>query len=530
MTHYVITHRISLLVALALMVAGVSMRSLGLDLDFWGDEAWWATRLNNEPVTNFMFRPVAYMWLCKQLALLGGNDLWLRLPSYVASIGTLLCLYLASGQLYRYRLSALVVLAIAVVHPKLIVFAKEFKPYATEIFIHSALLWWALRCVNNGRATRPFIITCLCSIPFCYNIVFLLPCFMWVFGSAQIKQTGAHLAQWLTSYYQSRRLFTVLVISAALVGLLLLVSPWLEGIATRRQFWGSKYDTFPIDLNAAQLVYWYFKKTVALVIEPSQLHGQYTLLKLLFSGLFGCLAALGALALARRKQHQQLLLLLGTLAALMLANVLSVWPYGAFRTNLFLIPSMLLLFGLGLDSLLRPPQLRLTVTCSLLLLTINFVPTNATPIRYKMASDGAPSPQHTEALAIIHNRYQRGDSTRNIIIGDWHSWQPIDYYLHHATGNPIFPALAQQVELIRGPLNNSAKLLQRIDAIRLEASARGQRTRVWVVVTKLKRFGSIEHSAIIRRHRVFKAEVAQHDQQYHPLILELLFDPKLTPL
>ena len=192
-TNHVPLRYANLLPILLLIATGAQFRSWGITLDFWGDEAWWASRLHREPITDVMFRPVGYMWLCKQLGTLVGNDLWFRLPSYLASIGTLIIIYLASGQIYKNRITCLTILFISALHPKLIVFAKEFKPYSTEIFLHCFLLYWALRCSRARVFPLAFFVACIASIPFCYNIIFLFPGLLWLLVAEQAKAMAKNI-------------------------------------------------------------------------------------------------------------------------------------------------------------------------------------------------------------------------------------------------------------------------------------------------------------------------------------------------
>ena len=124
------THYLYIGAIVALLGVGLGIRTWGVlidPLDLWGDEAWWATLLESRSLLDLGFRPIGYMWICRQLLDLGSPEVMLRLPSWLAGFAALLFIYKSADLTFRSRAAVLFVLLLAAVNPYLVVFAKEFK-------------------------------------------------------------------------------------------------------------------------------------------------------------------------------------------------------------------------------------------------------------------------------------------------------------------------------------------------------------------------------------------------------------------
>jgi hypothetical protein len=495
-----------LFAVVVLIVVGAAVRAWGVlydPLDLWADEAWWAALLESRSLGDLGFRPVGYMWICRQLAELGSAEVMLRLPSLVAGVGALFFIW-RSGELgYRGRAAALFVLLLAVFHPKLIVFAKEFKPYSVEIFIYAALTCWAMACLRRGRATAAFVTASAIAIPFCYPVVFLYPGFALAFAGEKL----AAVRRWS----MRRRVYAALLVIPAL---LLLHAFMFErlGAAQSRWFWGSKYDVFPIDTGVLDGIGWYARKTWDLLSLP----GAQGAIPALAGALFALACIGGLIALARQKRNRELALLGSPLVVVALANILGYWPYGAFRANLFLLPGLLLIGGHALDWMAG--QARLRIASSVLVAAAFVAVCMVDPRSYgsKSIAHWAPSPQLTAVLDEIERRRRAGPGeTIDVILADWHSWRPIQYYLRD------YPDLRANARLVRGPLADAAELERQI-AGEVEASESVPRpTRLWLVITRLEPHRAVESARQVRELTVHRREFPTRDEHYHPVLLEL---------
>jgi hypothetical protein len=521
-------HRLQLpfLVALAvLLAAGIMMRSWGVlfgTLDFWGDEAWWAENLDEPFRLTTSIRPLGYLWICRELNLLGNPELFLRLPSYFAGIGILLCLCLTALRLYRGRLVILFIVLVAVLHPKLLVFAKEYKPYSLEAFVQCGLTLWAIACYQRGRVSAAFWITAGLALPFCYNVVFLYP--------AILLALAPRLRQWLgfkgiARYFSSSVERKVLLGVALAGGLACLAMYAAYGTNGHKLFWGAKYGVFPLDLGLVGTLLWYVRKTWLLLAMPGSLHEVTSLAEACVQTAFVAAYVVGVARLARQRRYAELALLCGPPAIAAFANMLGFWPYGDFRANLFLVPGALLVAGLGFDWLADLHRAKVLVWAGMLAFLLLSFPAGIDYYKWKWTREGAPSPQITQVLdELLVLQAQDSSVARNVIIADWHSWRTLRYYLgRHPQASKTYAVLRESTELVRGPLNELPELERLLVAQQRRASEDGHATRVWLVVTKLDRLAGIRATPLVQQYSVRQKDFATHDATYHPQLTELRF-------
>jgi hypothetical protein len=488
-----------------LLAAGCWIRGWGLfpvPLEFWADEAWWATLLQTGEYAHFGFRPAGYMWLCRELLELGSPELWLRLPSVLAGCAALVCLYKCAEWSTRSRAAVLFVLLLAIFHPKLVALAKEFKPYSVEVFVFAALTAWTLYCLRQGRGRSGLILATLLAIPFCYPVVFLYP------GIA-LALAGERLAI-------LRRLSPRQWVYGALVVLPLVVLFHFQlferlGAGPNRLLWGDKYDVFPLDTGLLSGVTWYVGKSWSLVTLPGALDAMPHAVLPLFGVAY--VAGIGILVAARR--WRELGLLATPLVAVTAANLLGYWPYGAFRANLFLIPGILLVIAQSVDWLATRERFRWVAYGAIACVLAVAVASGSGPYRTKRSVHWAASPQLTDVLADIdRRRRESSEDWSDLILADWHSWRPILFYL------PRKPEL-REVRLVPGPVADLATLELRLNAEVGDAVRESRATRIWLVVTRLDAHAAILESATVARHAHYCREFSPDDRNYHPVLVEL---------
>jgi hypothetical protein len=492
----------------ALLAIGIGIRSWGVlfdTLDLWADEAWWAALLESRSLLDFGFRPIGYMWICRQLLGLGDPGVMLRLPSWLAACAALIFIYKSAEFSLRSRAAVLFVLLVAVVQPNLVVFAKEFKPYSVEVFVYGALTFWALVCLRRDRASTGFLAAAIVAIPFCYPVVFLYPGLALAFA-------GERLAG-LRRLAMRQRVFGVLVVVSALMLLHAFLFELL-GAGYSRLFWGDKYDVFPIDTGFFGGLMWYAQKTWALLSLPGAIEGLHPYAR----SLFGIAYLGGVAALVAARRCRELALLCTPLAAAALANLLGYWPYGAFRANLFLIPGGLLVMGQGIDWLAAQRRMRFAGYALIVGVLAAACSVDPASYRTKSVAHWAAAPQLTEVLDDIERRRREDPGAwTDVIIADWHSWRPILFYLRE------YPDLRDRVRLVRGPLADVAKLEGQI-ATEVERAARERHpTRLWVIVTRLQPNGEIRSSRFVDESAVYVREFATRDPDYHPVLIEMRF-------
>lgn len=497
-------------VAVAALLLGIVFRSWGAvvsPLDFWADEAWWHANFVQRSLVQSGIRPIGYMWLSQVLMTFDAQELALRLPSWIAALGTLAFVALSARRLFTSRAVVAFVVALVALHPELILFAKEFKPYSVETLAHSGLIWLAI--VGVGQSAWLRVACAVVALPFAYNVVFLYPglAARW-FGERWRALAAVPVSRWLAA---------AVVLGIGLV--------WLYDVAfdaldagPRRAFWADKYDVFPAGNGALA---WYATKTWGLMGWPAALHELDGRLGGVARHLVAVAYLVGAAAMLRERRVALFALLCGPLLMTLIANVAGFWPYGAFRTNLFLIPCTALVAGVGLERIATSAfrWSRVGVVAVVVTMLVAAVPRDFTYHRHKHMRDGAPSPQLTAVLDVIAQRTEHDPSMSSAIVADWHSWRPLDYYLNRSPrGLHDYAALRADTPLLRGPLNELEALVERVD----DARAAGA-TRVWLVVTKLTTLGDVLEHPLVERYGVRSQRFGAHVVDYHPVLIELRF-------
>jgi hypothetical protein len=374
-------------VALAvLIVVGVYFRSRRYWFDplgLWVDEATWGIRLITGPLTKLEFRPIGYMALTKLVVTLHSDERTLRLWSYLAGLASLPITADLARYLFKSRLVRVLCLAVVAYNPLLIDMAREFKPYSLEFCVHLGLVWLFVRWqARHSRAwLGALLVASVLAFPLAYNIVFLLPSIFTVLGYTLLRAKA----------YRAL-LASVCAALAALAVMAAIYTSALRGTTQDRggteRFWGKKYDVFylPAATPGSHLsarLRWLADKYGDLAAFPGS-HGNRALspevplttvtrkLGAIGAGAWLALHAVGIVALLVYRRRW-LVLLVGPLLVTIAFNAISLWPFGAFRSNVFLLAYLFLIPMLGLDVLLlaRRAAARLagTLGSALLLVT-----------------------------------------------------------------------------------------------------------------------------------------------------------------
>jgi hypothetical protein len=352
------------LVALLLVGAYFRSRRYWIDpLGLWVDEATWGLRLFRRSLTELEFRPIGYMALTKLIVSVHCDERTLRLLSYAAGLASLPITADLSKHLFESRVVRVLCVAVVAYNPLLIDMAREFKPYSLEFCIHLSLVWLFVRWRGNpSRAwLRALLLCSVLAFPFAYNIVFLLPGLFALLGYTflRAKSYRALLATVCTA-------IAALAVMASIYFAALRGTTQDSGGSTEH-FWGKKYDVFYLPAadqphpTIARLR-WLARKYCDLAAFPGG-HGNpsrkagfaisETPNKLAELGAYAWLVLHGiGLVMLVANRRRWLLLLTGPLLMSLAFNALSLWPFGAFRSNVFLLAYLVLIPMVGLDVLL----------------------------------------------------------------------------------------------------------------------------------------------------------------------------------
>jgi hypothetical protein len=333
-------------VALALvLVLGVFLRLrgyLGEPISMWLDEALWAPRFVNRSLLALGIRPIGFVWLTRALvSAFGATEIWFRFLPNLGALGSLLLMpYVASRLLESRALQLLLVLLFAI-HPALVDFANEFKPYSFEVLVHLVPIALYLR-YEQTRSLR-WLYALLVYLPLsfllAYNMAFAFPGLLLL----------ALRAAWQSSARRNLVLATVLtgaLCAGVAGGVYKLALTKVTSESRTESYWGKKYDVFYLRSEERSRVDWTADKygdLAALIGLRRELWADPGRLPVNVAQELGSidrwlwigLSLAGLVGLYRKRRHH-LLLFAAPLVVLVLVNALSKWPFGAFRTNMFL--------------------------------------------------------------------------------------------------------------------------------------------------------------------------------------------------
>lgn len=428
----------------------------------WLDETYWAERMLTEPLQSLYVRPVGFMWASLKIVnVMGYSELSLRLLPFLASCLTLPVFWLILRELITSTWVRLVGLMLCAIHPWFIDYGVEFKPYAVELFLHLLCVWFCLRELRKESSLLQLsLIFAVATAAFLlgYNIIFLYPAFFLTL--IVILRRRRSIGLW------SRERMGMLVTTvAACVGLIL----WIRSTALAEvvkydesQFWASKYGVFVDQSNSTEIsrVDWYVRKYVGLTSAPSLISewgwGAIPIRAPLTYEVLAAIALLwlllhfqGVRLLVHRERWLVLSLLITPTLTALIFNIAGKWPFGLFRTNVFLLGYFLILALLGLDAWVGQRRAAFGWAARALALAL-ILPSTVVALqgRTEKGWSSLQTPKTLRLLATIDT----GKDGSIPLYCDSYSCSSIDTYTRrHATHSKAYgPLLQSKYHLVRG--------------------------------------------------------------------------------
>lgn len=309
----------------------------------WFDEEIWAYRLVREPLTDLAIRPIALMAVARWLVgWLGPTETALRLLPWLTGMAVPFVAVCWARRTLASSAARILLVAAFALHPLAIDFSKEFKAYSESLCLHLLCLLLALGYYRSRRNSWLWaaVGTSFIGVLFAQDAVFFLPSFYLVmFVRAARERRFGHIAVMVGG-----------AISAiTLIGLLYWFIWRKEGAGGESEsvlYWARRYDVFFIPGTGSRLA-WISRKLFAVAAwgglrreEWSEVIGfgpLLTSLKRADRGLWCSLTLMGIASLGARRRWAELALLVTPPALTLLFNQLGYWPFGVFRTNLFLL-------------------------------------------------------------------------------------------------------------------------------------------------------------------------------------------------
>jgi hypothetical protein len=424
------------------VVLGIALRLLGYfdpALQLWVDEASWAEMLVKGTAT--WIRPAGYMTVSGWLIALANTEPMLRALSLVGGIALVL---FAQGIFRRVStsnaVSAFGVYLLAI-SPIAVSMSKEFKPYALEAAFHGALIWLVLRWLadHHRKDLIGFVLVAAVAPLFAWSVVFAYPGLFLVVGIEAIRTNRRH--DFAISAVGGVTTFAVL---------LFIFLQRVAGEDEKSGFWGKKYDVFYVGKNAMRGVLWMLRKTLEVAGFPGHLSLGYPIDAASFAEgflplIFGVFVLALATLLVVRRRWLAVALWVAPWIAVVLFNVAGKWPYGVFRTNLFLLLYTVGIVVAGIQELQADwsviAQRRLIL--GIAFLSVLIAPLNLRRFSVKEENSLALSTSVRTALEVIIDEAKSGDID---VALDGHTYGVFRYYTahHRDTKNTLGPAYAER--------------------------------------------------------------------------------------
>lgn len=471
---------------LLIVLLGIVYRSMGYfdgGNSLWLDEAYWFNKMNQASMTEYYFRPVGYIAATKFLVGIVNDEITLRLLSYLGSVLTLPFAYLISKKLFRSKVIISLSLLLFSFNPILISSAKEFKPYALELLLHMALIYITLEYIQRRRKALGYLMVAFWGIAlfFAYNLVFLIPSILTILLLTHTKNltwnkililffTGSLL---LTAVYFLNHYFLKLTLST---------------IASSRSYWGNKYDVFFMSSGVFAQSKWLIHKFTGLIGATGKFNPMiYVSLPVIdLKTVLLCGAYLFAvIEFIVKKKGSYFILFVIPIFGVISANIIGLWPFGPFRTNIFIFGYLLIVALYGLDRIFRSSGKRMKIMIGLTLFV--FFVALQFPVHLDYHKKGWWA-GNSEMRRVIDEIYQYETSLtdrhrQRMIITDFHSEIPLTYYLqHHRSLSKRYGAFFADFDMIHSRAGDIERLENTL--IKIAQDPLVSAKPVWLIVSK----------------------------------------------
>jgi Dolichyl-phosphate-mannose-protein mannosyltransferase len=436
----------------AFILLGWVLRTRGVLWDgtfgFWNDEASWAMRLLERPLSEHLIRPPLFMGLTRlSVAVLGKTEFAYRLLPWLAGMATpVVGMYLARRALVRPGARVLLVGILALSEGS-IDFSKEFKPYAIGILLHLLLPFLVLRWCRTG-ARKDLIWACAAlpaGVLFCQDVIFLYPGLFLVMAVETLRARAFKQLYLVAGF----GVLTAAFVAGMYFGF------WRRIEKDRAEdYWGSRYGVFFIPKRASDsYVRWVEGKYTDVMAMPNQRRAHWEPVRLTgrpfheLDAAYGTawllLHLLGIANVLSQRRWKEALCFWSPLLVCVLFNFLGFWPFGAFRTNQFLIAETSVLAALGVDWRADNSRVRLFLP-AVVLLVLPLVFFEKVWASRKLQS---PSTRVLEVIGKL-DQWQREvpGPEKKWLFMDHHSCQPFSFYTkYHPQGKRLWRELSQHV-------------------------------------------------------------------------------------
>ncbi|MFC2155582.1 glycosyltransferase family 39 protein [Acidobacteriota bacterium] len=334
----------------AIFIMGFYIRLVGyFETSFSHDESWRVIdMISGTYASDAAPNPVGYMWLGNLLTRVYNTEWVLRLSSLIPAFLSIWLFFLLAGKIFKEPLIRLIALFFFTFNTYTITFAKILKPYSLDIFFSLLILNLALSVKNRKKRALPILlfVTTVSSL-FSMNAIFVYP--------------GIFLLLFYEFFFKEKDKKKVPAVT--LIAILVIVSIFFQ----YRLFW-SKSDKKSLDYYWIErgafyteavspninYPFWIVSKTKDMVIpfslnEISEKIPDFV--KLPIEWIIFLLFFISVLFFYKRRKPMLFIVFITPLIIVVFFNLLSVWPLGNYRVNIFLIPMIIVLLMVSVDNL-----------------------------------------------------------------------------------------------------------------------------------------------------------------------------------
>jgi 4-amino-4-deoxy-L-arabinose transferase-like glycosyltransferase len=443
------------------------------------------------------------MAVSKWLAtLLGPTEVALRFFPWLAGVLTSVLAVPLAYRLFSSKAARLLLVASIAFHPYAIDYSKEFKPYAISLLLHLACMLGALSYAKQRKpgTLAATIVLALLAVLFAQDIVFAYPALYLILAIAAYRDR------------RKRHLVAIGVGAALTIALLAALTFffWRDlGVTSNdsaEDFWGGKYDVFFLpgtgDESRAR---WSARKYLEIATFPGERRtsfqargpldeGKVATLAAVDAAVWALLHLVGLAALLRQRRLYELLALTLPLWTLFIFNQAGIWPFGAFRTNLFVLAYSIPIAAFALEAR-DPSKLRGWQTFAALALVV--VPLLAFERDWHKGKLYAGNSAFLEAVSVLIKLHdERGAPARAPLVLDAYSCRVWSYYFGM---HPHHGALARDV---RERFKHRCTGFKGSALVLGTRVLRKKRERVWVMLTSVRETDEERLSTLQRSPRL----------------------------
>jgi hypothetical protein len=479
------------------VVLGLWLRSRGFvfsTFSLWLDEAAWAMRLMDDRLLDDLIRPIGFMAVTRALAqVFGPSETVLRLLPWCAGVGATLIAPALSERLFRSRGARLLFVAVVALDPAAIDLSKEFKPYSVGLALHLSLVLLALRYCESGRSRdlAGVLVVACGSVLFAQDVMFAYPGLFLVLAISALRSR------------RFRHLFAVgfagAIALVVVVSLYVFVWSRLDG-GKEESYWGKKYDVFYVPTRTKEdKTDWTAGHYAQIAAMPGSRRSLWESkrydaskiaeLRSLDVILWVLLHVAGLTVILRTRRLREALLVVLPLFVTMAFNVCGFWPFGEFRTNLFVLGYAAAIAAFSIERKAERGRWEDLIPAGVLVLVPLFVFERSWHRNKEIkASMSLDVPGAMKALVRLQKGSYPGHPEK--LIADQYTCPPWQYYMrYHPTFSRTIGSTLEERFQLKCPKGNARTLLS---AARKELR-KGQ-DRVWIVAGKGSMMRALEHA------------------------------------